>query len=72
MKRVARKNGKWPIRTWRPNELDCQLIESLTAKLHISESNVLRLALARLAEFEGIDTRENLALKRETAQSLGA
>jgi hypothetical protein len=72
MKRVARKNGKWPIRTWRPNDQDCQLIDELIAKLHLSESNVLRLALARLAEFEGIDTRENRPPKREAAQSLGA
>jgi hypothetical protein len=64
MKLVFKKKGRWPVRTWRPTDNDRRLMNALTAKLHLSESNVLRLGLVRLEEFEGIEDAGDPSIKK--------
>ena len=40
--------------TLRLNSTQCEMLEQLAAKLQISEANVIRFAIARLAEQEGV------------------
>lgn len=41
-------------RTWRPTPEDQKLMKELTHKLGVSEPDILRIGLRRLAEAEGL------------------
>lgn len=51
------KTKRAPVRTWRPSNEDNKLLDELKRKLGISEPDVLRMGLRRLAEMEGIGLR---------------
>jgi hypothetical protein len=42
------------IRTWRPNEADEAILQQLDEKLGLSHTDLLRLAIRRLADVEGL------------------
>jgi len=55
MKRT-RKPALIPSKTWRPTEEDLKVIADLKAKLGIvSESDLFRMGLRKLAESEGLN-----------------
>lgn len=55
------QGGKHTPKRWRPTSADVAALEVLADKLKVQESNVIRLALHRLVDFEGV--RDQVARK---------
>lgn len=47
-----------PKKIWRPNPQDVRLLAELNTKLGIGESDVLRIAIRKLADSEGIPRQD--------------
>lgn len=62
--------GKLVTKRWRPTYSDLAALEVLTDKLKVQQSNVIRLALHRLVDFEGV--REQVAKKATLLKHMGA
>ena len=48
------KRNKPPVKTWQPTLEDAKLLSDLRAKLGVTDPAIVRLALRKLAEAEGI------------------
>lgn len=73
-KTPSMQGGKHTPKRWRPTSADVAALEVLADKLKVQESNVIRLALHRLVDFEGVRdqvARKATLLEKRVVSSVG-
>lgn len=52
------KKKRPEVQTWRPTVSDYEVLEALIVKLGVSQSQIVRIGLRKLAEAEGLKLRK--------------
>lgn len=52
------KKKRPEVQTWRPTASDYEVLEALIVKLGVSQSQIVRIGLRKLAEAEGLKLRK--------------